>query len=131
MSQKPFDTPEKFAEGIDHLVNNIVVSIARDLEANYFSGMNEEQVVQTIYGKYGGLFVPHGCIEMPKRKYKELHADRETLIDEDARLARRSVMEHRRVWFFRTLTTATLAIIAVLVAWAAKVLGIELPIKVF
>lgn len=60
MSQKPFSTPEQYAEDIDSLVRNVIVSVARDIEANYFAGMSEEQVVQTIYGKYGGLFVPQG-----------------------------------------------------------------------
>jgi len=131
MSQKPFNTPEQFAADIDYLVRNVVVSVARDIEANYFASMSEEQVVQTIYGKYGGLFVPQGCIETPKKKYKELHADREALVDEEEKLARRSVREHRRVWLFRTLTAVTVAVVAVLAALAAKVLGIELPIKGF
>src|SRR3989338_2893295 len=120
MSQKVFDAPEQYAVEIDSLVKNVVVSVARDIEANHFAGMNEEQVVQNIYSKYVGLFVPHGCIETAKRKYAQIYADREALADEDEKFLRRSAIEHRQVWVFRTLTAVTIAIVAILAALGAK-----------
>ena len=124
MGKKDIDEPKDFDDKIDYLLRNTVVSIARDIEKNFFKGMSEEKIIETVYSKYSGLFMPSGCIETPKRIYRNLYGKYEELIVDEKKQIRGKKRE-LLFWVYKGTLTLGLVIIGGLIAKS-----LEIPIKI-
>lgn len=124
-----YQHPDGFSEKLEGVVNTIVTHIREEMEVNGLDGAQADAIIESYRAKRPQFFQSNdGPIWRLKINYTNLYHHCESLLSERRQQNWATTWDYVKMYFSRTLQTATIAAIILATGYTAKIWEIPLPL---
>lgn len=120
--------PDGFRERLDGAANTIITHIREEMELIGLDGAQADTIIEGYRARRAEFFQSDGPIGLLQREYANLHNHTGSLLNERRQQNWATTWDYVKMYFSRTLQTATIAAIILATGYAAKIWHIPLPL---